>query len=342
MLKKYSLENKIIKLVSTHRDRGILQSRIVSDLGYSRSYISETLKSMVERGILKRELDNPFQYRIYLTEEHKKKNFSFTVGSLISSEYIFVIAAIRKAARKVGVNAKFKVYKNTTKLNSDAIAGKIQVMLSPTLSQLAMSLSSDSISMLRPIATGGSCIIENPGSENNLNLSSSSSTMILMMKKFLGGSIKSEIRRMDDASKSLELVRNGNFRRIAIWEPYASNLLQDKNCNVIASYSDLLGEFPCCFLCATHEFEQKMPGTVSAICNFYDEQRESNDISDGDVRWAINFISVKTGIDEGLVEKSLDNYNFKIHYSREKLLSFIEDVKMYLTTDQVESLLGKD
>ena len=341
-MKRYSLENKIIKLVSTQKDRGILQSRIVSGLGYSRSYVSETLKGMVERGILRRELENPFQYRIYLTEKHKKRDFSFTVGSLMSSEYIPVIAAIRKAARKLGSTAKFRVYKNTTKLNSDVIAGKIQVMLSPTLSQLAMSLSSDSISMLRPIATGGSCIMENRRWENDLNLSSSSSTMILMMKKFLAGTGKCEIRRMDDASKSIDLVRNGDFRRIAIWEPYASYLLQDKNCTVLASYSDLLGEFPCCFLGASHEFERKMPETVATICDFYDEQRENVDLRDGDIRWAINFISLKTGIDEDLVEKSLDNYNFKIHYSREKLLSFMEDTKIYLTTDQVESLLGKD
>ena len=341
-MKKYSLEKKIIKLVSSQKDRGILQSKIVSDLGYSRSYVSETLKSMVERGIVKRELVNPFQYRIYMPESTKSKNLHFTVGLLKSSEYIFVMAAIRKAARKVGVNARFKVYKNTTKLNSDATAGKIQVMLSPTLSQLAMSLSSDSITMLRPIGTGGSCVIENKIAENNRSLSSSSSTMILMMKKFLAGSGNGEIRRMDDASKSIELIRNGKFRRIAIWEPYASDLLLDKNCAVSASYSDLLGEFPCCFLCATHEFEQGMPETATAICTLYDELRENNGPGDSDVRWAINFISAKTGVDVGVVEKSLDNYNFKIRYSREKLLSFIEDIKIYLTTDQVESLLGKE
>ncbi|WP_393971830.1 hypothetical protein OXIME_000416 [Oxyplasma meridianum] len=341
-MKKYSLENKIVKLVSAQKERGILQSRIAKDLGYSRSYISEKLKSMVERGILRREPENPFQYRIYITENGKKKDVSFTVGLLMASEYIFAIAAIRKAARKVGVNAKFKVYKNTTRLNSDVIAGKIQVMLSPTLSQLAMSLSSDSIVMIKPIATGGSCIIENTSSKNNLNLSSSSSTMILMMKKLLGRSNNGEIRRMDDASKSIDLVRNGDFRRIAIWEPYASSLLLEKKCTVIASYSDLLGEFPCCFLSATHEFCQKGGKTISAISNFYDQQRENHDLCNSDVKWAISFISLKTGIDENLVEKSLDNYNFKIHYSHEKLLSFMENIRTYMTTDQAESLLGKE
>jgi predicted transcriptional regulator len=340
-LKKSSLENKILKLVSNQKERGILQSRIVSDLGYSKSYISETLKGMVERGIVRRELDNPFQYRIYLPFNDKNEDIRFTVGMLKSSEYTFVIAAIRKAARKIGINARFKVYKDTTKLNSDAIAGRIQVMLSPTLSQLAMSLSSDSISMLRPIATGGSCIIENHRAESNLNLSSSSSTMILMMKKFLGGSRNDEIRRMDDVSKSIDLVRNGNFRRIAVWEPYASSLLLDKNCKVSGSYSDLLGEFPCCFLCTTHEFEQKMPEAVSTICSIHDELRENNNLKDIDVIWALHFISAKTGVDTGIVERSLENYNFKIHYSREKLISFIEDIKIYLTADQVESLLGK-
>lgn len=341
-MKKYSLENKIIKLVSSKRDRGILQSKIVSDLGYSRSYVSETLKSMVERGIVRRELENPFQYRIYLLGNTGSKNPDFTVGLLKSSEYILVMAAIRKAARRVGANARFKVYKNTTKLNSDAASGKIHVMLSPTLSQLAMSLSSDSISMLRPIGTGGSCVIENKIAENNLSLSSSSSTMILMMKKFLSGPYNGEIRRIDDAPKSIELIRNGKFKRIAIWEPYASELLHDRNCTISASYSDLLGEFPCCFLCVTHEFEQRMPETATAICNFYDEQRENFNLEDSDVRWALNFISSKTGVDAGTVEKSLLNYNFKIRYSREKLLSFIEDIKIYLTNDQVDSLLGKE
>lgn len=61
-----------------------------------------------------------------------------------------------------------------------------------------------------------------------------------------------------------------------------------------------------------------------------------------EVAWAIGLISTKTGIPIPLVERSLGNYNFKIKYSREELLDFIEELKIYLTTEQIESLFGKE
>ena len=341
-MKKLSLEERILKLITKSGKQGILQTHLVSTLGYSRSYISETLKKMENNGIIKRERENPFQLRIYLSDSEKKNNRHFTVGLLVSSEYIFVIAALRKIARKYGITVRFKLYKNTTRLNEDAIAGKIQVILSPTLNQLIMSLTSDSISMLRPIATGGSFIVENKEGKNDLNISSSSSTMILMMRKFLDGRGKSEIRRMEDAAKSIDLIKNRSYKRIAIWEPYASSLLLEKNCVISASYREILGNFPCCFICTTHTFGRDMPEIVSLIGDEYDAEIENMNLREKEVAWAIGLISTKTGIPIPLVERSLGNYNFKIKYSREELLDFIEELKIYLTTEQIESLFGKE
>lgn len=340
-LKKLSIEERILRIVTNKGEDGILQTQLVSALGYSRSYISETLKKMENKGILRRERENPFQLRIYLLKNNKKYSRRISVGLLASSEYIFAIAAIRRVARKAGISVNFKFYANTRNLNSDAMAGKIQILLSPTLSQLIMSLSSDSISMLRPIATGGSCIIENVKSKSDLNISSSSSTMILMMSKFLDGKGKNDVRRMDDAAKSIELIRNGSYKRIAIWEPYASNLLLDENCNVSAFYREILGNFPCCFLCTTHEFEKSMPEMVSLICSEYDAEIEELNFKEKDVLCAIELISNKTGIPFPVVVKTLQNYDFKIKYSREELLAFVEELKIYLTTEQIESLFGK-
>lgn len=242
-------ESAITNLLQSRMEMGVWQSELESMFGFSKSNISETVKSMESRGLVVRRKEGNVLNRAWLTE-YFPGNLEgvLRIGILRSSEYLPALMIIERICMERKIKPMVRTFKSSVKMLECLSLGSLELAMAPAMTQIIYASIRIDIRFLSSIATGGSSIYENTKSESNLCSGSEISTMALMTRKFLERLPEVTYVTYENAEDGISDFLGGKSRYIAVWEPYCSYLENQEGIRKIYDYSELLGNHPCCIL----------------------------------------------------------------------------------------------
>ncbi len=281
-------EERIISLLESAKDRGLLQSEIAKKLNLSKSTVSEILSQLEEKRIIFREEVSQKSYRVWLIKHCPKPiDGVLRIGFLKASEYAKVVDAGEK------VNAIFKLYRNGLEATKDLVHGCVDILASPFITQVFFGVLMKNIKIFRVVAMNGSGIAFSNAKGFGC---SEFSTMERMLRRYVKAKgIKEEIKFFDSPE---EMIANfGKLKGIAIWEPYLSTF------SCIEYFSEILGDFVCCSLAVNEDFLALNRDLFEDFLKYYDKSSANRGVAK---------IAEITGFPKEIVKKSLSSYDFNV------------------------------
>jgi len=249
-------EEKIIFLLESAKERGVLQSEIARKLNLSKSTVSEILSQLEEKKIVYREEISNKSYRVWCVKHCPKPvKGVLRLGFLRASEYAKVV----DAGEKVG--AIFKIYRNSLEATRDLVHGCVDILASPFITQLFFGVLMKNIKIFRVVAMNGSGIAFSGGKGYGC---SEFSTMERMLRKYLKvKGLKEDIKFFESPEDMISDFRK--LKGIAIWEPYLSTFSE------VEHFSETLGDFICCSLAVNEEFLSMNQDLFEDFIKYYDK-----------------------------------------------------------------------
>ncbi len=288
------LEDKILKLLEDVKYEGILQSEIVKKLKASKSRVSEILKILEDYGVIMRNIEVGKSYRVWLTRYYPHGD-RLRIGILKSTEYSVVISA---------VDADFIVYENAIDLTRDLIMNRVDLAVSPLVTQVLFGIMMKNIRIFDVVAENGSGIVFGEG-----NGSFGTTEMSAMEINLKAVRDKISIRQIEYYSSPEKMIEDlSRLEGIAIWEPYISMVENEK-----IYFRDIIGDTPCCTIAANEIAIKK-------------KEEGINELLDKLKKCKIDFkkVSNTLGFNEKLIKNSVRNYNFNPDYSLGEILRHLK------------------
>ncbi len=250
------------------------------------------------------------------------------IGILKSSEYVLFLSMMNEISEIDGIKIKLLVFNSTAELMEALINNSIELCLSPLFSQFISALIHKNIVLLGPVASGGSFILENQNYENNYCYTSKISSMMLLTKEFIK-SKNTGIKTFSNPASGIRQFENKEGRYITIWEPYASSL--SSNYVKIKTYSDLMGDEPCCFIATNKNYYSN---NTDFINNLIIEYRTYNHFDEKMVK----FISRVTKIRENIIKASLNSYNYSQKFTLSEMNNYIKKFGIVLSDKELKNI----
>lgn len=316
--------NEVLSFIRKSGRFGVQQKDVEVATGISKSYCSEIISQLEELGTVRKVPGHGHTFKLYATEFFPgRMEGILRVGLLKSSEYIPFIAVFLDVCNSRGLRPVLRFYNGTFDLLNDLRYHSIDFCLAPTSSLVQSAVLGGDIKILSGLASGGSGVVEKIDSENREILSTEASSMV-SMALWSGATDDLEgIQAYENPNEGMRRFKEGSCGKIAIWEPYFSQLLSDVSNRCLVNYEEVLDGFPCC--------------SVATSLSFYTQDRElSNTITSQYT--SINLDSLKTSLSfskalgslarvtkhtKKFIEKSLDSYDFKsVNISRNALSRF--------------------
>lgn len=304
-MKKSTVE-KILELLKNHPE-GLRQADIARLLNLSRSYVSEVVKKLCRKGVVKKIVVNGVTRIVYrgggLDTGTSSRSRLLKLGIVWSSEYPF-ITLFAKKMRDKGYAVDVIVYPSAVDATLDAVTGSIDLVLSPLVTQFFYASLTGRIRIVCGGASGGSSILENPRSKTGTAVSSRASTMDLMVLLALRErNVHVEERIYGDSGEEIMyLIASGRARYAAIWEPLATKLRKTGYREVVSSIEL---DIPYCCTLAVNTLSSI---DVDLVKKTYVESIEEF------VRCpekALEWYSFKTGIPYSILKESIRNYRYE-------------------------------
>jgi len=322
-----SVREKLIRELRRRGPIGIDQYEIEELMGFSKSTASEALSKLEAEGIIARRQISGRSKRVWLREFIPYRDPEMIrIGCLKSTEYAGFLSAAKDYCENKGIKAVIRFYNDATSILHDLSTGTLEFGLSPIFTETLFALSRHDIVIAGPVASGGSGIFENPASCENIVATSESTSMMLLSREFRRREGDVKITIFSDPIKASDGFRAGDFRYIAIWEPYASVI----GANKLYDYSDLMDTFPCCGI-AVSSGRSKDADLKSII----DAYRETDVEIRSDV---IDMLSKATRCSKRAVMNSLGSYNFKLKYDMQTILRYMDFIGYPASEDAIKKV----
>ncbi len=315
------LREKILQLLREH-PKGLRQVDIARSLNASRSRVSEIIRELEASGIVERIREEGI---VKITLKNPVDSATSTAGKILrlgiiwSSEYPFITPFAKKLRDKLGYTLEVIVYSNGLDATWDLVLGKIDLALTPMITQLLYASLTNKLKIIGGGATGGASIIINPEGRTNVGASTKASTMDLCLTrawKILG---RREEKRIY-ANSGEELVRKlvrGEAEIVAIWEPLATRL-KNMGYREICSCKDI-GVNHCCTLAANSSLDQDLLRKISIL--YHEAIR---DYRRDPYKW-LGWYSAKIGISVNALKHDIRFYEYKDHLEVEESIKLIKN-----------------
>ena len=275
------------------------QSELVRISGFSRSRVSEVLSEMQRNGLLSKfpvgigknfsvVLDANLKERNNHAKWRRKKKKIIRLGFTRAAEYPFVIPFRRLLRNKLDLVLELRIYPNGIDVTRDLSLLRLDLCISPVLTQFMFRSLGSPIKIIAPAGSGGSSLLVSKKGhakrEAEFKIASSKlSTMELLMRSSVNEDVLPRMGSVVYSSSPEEIMKGATSRSVdaaCIWEPYASILLAGKKGDFTRAirYSDL-GEHLCCALAAGNHLEGTFLEKVRRIflesLEQYDASRDS-------------------------------------------------------------------
>lgn len=309
--RRKALRPEILKLIRKSYSSGIYQREIELALGISKSYCSEVVTALEEKGKVIRIRERGKGVRIYLTQFYPGTlPGQVRVGLLRASEYVPIMSLARRIFGGHGEKVTFRFYDSTIALLNDFRGKSIDLCMAPTSSSVLSAIMWRNTTVLTGIASGGSGIISRKEYANPHTLSTENSSMISLITRGRRNELNIAVEPFEDPWKGIGRFIDEGFMEIAIWEPFLSYLEGRTGMKPSGSYEDILDGFPCCSLSAHNEFIASHRDEVSDLVNACRKGDFNVSRPDEHLMFSIEAVAKATKTSPELVMKTLRNYNF--------------------------------
>ncbi|BBG23927.1 DUF7343 domain-containing protein [Sulfuracidifex tepidarius] len=223
-------------ILSILRENGgyLPQSRLKEITGLSKSRLSEILSELEKEGEISREKIIGRNLSVSLRN-------SLRIGIINAAEYPFIIPFYKKVKEK-GYNPKLEVYSDGVSLTKDLVLGKLEVVMSPLVTQIFFNRIFGNITILSGGAKGGGGIVgENCGKVGSTFISSMEAWTLEYCKE-------ADIVHMRSPTELIEKLDRKEVDAVAIWEPYLTllksrgikvNYFEHEHCCTLAIRKDV-------------------------------------------------------------------------------------------------------
>lgn len=212
------------------------------------------------------------------------------------------------------------VYENGLDATWDLVTGKLDLVLSPLITQIMYYAITGRLRIVAGGASGGAEVLENSRSRSHYATSTMSSTMDLCLAKAL----REGLVEFDDViyeNSGKDILRNairGNAKFAALWEPLASKAKLHGLRKVIECRD--LGINYCCTLAARPEIDQKV---IDKIVKCYSEAIEL--FTRDPTMWLSWYASI-VSIDVDELKHGIRSYTFRGDVCFEEVKEMMKNV----------------
>ncbi len=308
------VKDRILELLREHPE-GLRQADIARALGVSRSYVSEVVNELLRKGIVKKIREHGITKIVYSTQPIENHVNIVRLGIVWSSEYPF-ITYFAKKLRERGYWLDVIVYSNALDATLDVVTGKIDLVLSPLVTQFLYASMTNRLRIIGGGAVGGASVIENPWARDDKAVSSKASTMDLLITLVLSeeGIPLENKMYCGSGEEIMYMIASGRAKYAAIWEPLATKL-KKMGYKEIISLKDL--DIPhCCTLAISTLTKLDIELVKKAYSESLEEYIRKPD-------QAIEWYSIKTGIPVQILKESTRNYRYTLDIEHEKTISVL-------------------
>ncbi|KAA8923445.1 MarR family transcriptional regulator [Thermoplasma sp.] len=322
-----SLRDLIIRELKKRQSVGMDQYEIEELMGFSKSTASETLSKLESEGLIVRQETAGRSKRVWLREYFPYRDPGMIrIGCLRSTEYAKFLSVAMDYGEKKGLKISVRFYDEATEILQDLASGTLEFGLAPIFTETLFALSSHEIVIVAPVASGGSGIFENQSAANDLVATSESTSMMLLAREFQKKRRDVKITVFSDPIRARKNFQNGDFRYIAIWEPYAS-LIGGK---MVYDFSELMDSFPCCGIAVSsnRSADKDMNNLLRAYADQNVEIRSD----------VIDMLSRATRCGKRAVRNSISSYNFQLKYDMQTVVKYMDFIGYPVADDAIKKV----
>ena len=295
------------------------QRQLRKELDISKSYLSETLAKMEEKGLIIKEKVSERTVLISINREKIIK-----IGILKATEYASIFLSINDLK---DFKIKLISFNNALEEMKSLVAGEIDVACSPIITGFIFHLMDDRIVVLSACARGGSGIVyeKTEGTIGSTMLSTMDIQSRIFMKEFKG------IKYFLSPEEMVESFKRKEIQAISIWEPYLS-FFNDKK-KIYPGRED-----PCCgFLL----FRDRINKSIKILYRKFIEN--SKNLRDGKrIEEAAESMSEFFKIDKNIIIQSMKSYDFCNDLDENNILKIMEKFGINVNMRLVNSYLNKN
>ncbi len=300
------LREKILELLHKY-PKGLRQADIARILGASRSRVSEVVSELERAGLVVRVREGSIilvKLASATSELKPSTSRRLKLGIIWSSEYPFITPFAKNLRDRLGVDLEVIVYANGLDATWDLVTGRIDLALTPMVTQVLYGALTNRLVIIGGGASGGASILHNPRGREGYGASTRASTMDLLLTlawRILGREEEHRVY-INDGSKLLKSLLKGDVELVAIWEPLATKARVLGYREVVSVRE--LGVAHCCTLSASRRLDQRLLEKISSV------YRDSIELFKKDPSRWLEWYSVKTGIGVDVLKKSITSYEF--------------------------------
>ena len=244
---------EVVKVLEYVKEDGITQAQLVKVTGLSKSTVSYILKSMEERGIVRRAKKGKDLLVWLQRYAPSKPTKLIKIGFIRAIEYSYLLP-FSELLREIGYSLSLKVYENGLSVMNNLLTGKLDMALAPLITQMLLASSTKGgIRLVAAAGRGGSSLIsthdrlERMGSVGTTPLS----TMELnLLSTVVSEGLSPEALEVTHARSGqglVDLIVSNQVEALSIWEPYPT-VLAKMGYKRLVRYSEFFGDFVCCTL----------------------------------------------------------------------------------------------
>jgi predicted transcriptional regulator len=321
-------DKKILYLLQSSGEKGVLQSEIPEILDLSKSTVSEILHALESEGKIIREKVSTKSFRVWMTENYPNPIPGvLRIGILKSTEYFYVILSALKCG------ALIRLFDDPVDLTRAVSQGKVDIAASPILTQTMMGILMKTFRIVRIVAKNGSGLALR--GENGIYGTTEISTMDRNLRKYLSkiGKKRFRITYFNSPESIVDNLKKGLIDGVAIWEPYLT-ILRRQGYRV-EYFRDILGDHFCCSICVNNESLRINGEFIQEFFEEYDTYCKQNSDEYRKVAEVLDF-------DEDVVRESLKSYSFCLTPGMDEIIDYIKDSGLEVSRESISKLFKLD
>lgn len=332
-----NLREDLLKELTRRKWEGIRQNEIYRALPYSRSHVSETISRLAAEGVVIREREKKASRTVWLADFYPRHVAGMVrAGILRSSEYVPFLSSLKKTCTAFQFDLRIKVFNSAPELISHLHNSVLDIALAPTFTHILFSLTTGREAIISSVAGGGSSLVKNTVAESTELATSESSTMNLLSRRLVNKE-NLGVTFYSDPGDAVTRFLKGDFRYLAIWEPYLSSIKEKEGFEDLSEDPDVSLLNPCCSAGVNREFLSGNRAFVEDMVNNYSVC--VSELSRDELSYGLNIVSEATGFTVEAVYESLKSYTFYASTSISILQKYMYEVGIPLSADLLKSMI---
>lgn len=310
--------NLIVEALKEARGE-LTQSELSAMTGLAQSTVSEGVRELERRGLARRRVRGKLRLVQLASKRRADGLREVNLGLIKASEYPFVAPFAKHLSRK-GVRLNIIVYENGLNATFDLAIGRLDLALTPFVTQLLCYSLAEAIHVIGGGAGGGAFILENPKTSEESYASTRASSMELCMLMFSPEGHFEKAIYFRSGEEALRKALRDEVKYVALWEPYASMGIA-RGLKPVASGLEL-GLRHCCTLAANDNLDEKLTKTLA------EEYGRAIDSFLRDPKIWLGWYSAQVGIPADDLGSSLKSYVYDPVLEPQALVQIIRESGM--------------